>query len=239
MGDQTRRIREYMSSPDVFRRGYTMEVSTDPEDDDYGFKSLPEYALNKIFLDPLKDFNRTKGGSMKLSDSRRNIPTIVTTPDSPGEVKKKRRAPEPPLGLLGARNKFPSSDDIVRHHLRVSKQGDGYARPKSLSPNRFQADLFDELLVKLKTQTPSPSNSPRMSRTKNILSKLRSPRTVHRGARKHGLTTKEEEDAGFRISSNNSSFDEPDGSFTEETLFFGLICSEMEKDTEFEVNEIV
>lgn len=239
MNDQGSRIREYRSSPDIHRsRGLTMELCTDLEDDDYGFKSLPEYALKQIFSERECGISRPKGGSVKLSESRRKIPTIVTTPGSPEEVKKKRRAPEPPLGLVGARNKFPSSDDIVQQHIRVSKQDEntGYSRPKSLSPNRIQADLFDELLMKLNHQSSSPSNSPRLSRTRNILNKLRSPRTAHRGQRKRGLTAKEEEEAGFRTPSNNSSFDEPDGHIVEETVLqFGLLCSELERDTEFEV----
>lgn len=211
-----------------------MEIAVDPEDDDYGFKSLPEYALKQIFRER-HDIIRPKGGSVKLSDGKRNIPTIIT-PDSPGTAKKKRRAPEPPLGLVHARNKFPSSDDIVGQQqlLRAER-----TRPKSLSPNRLQADLFDELLLKLNTQSSSPINSPKTSRTRNILNKLRSPRTAHRSPRRKVLTSKEEEEAGFRNHSNNSSFDEPDGVFTEDTIFFGLICSELEKDTEFEVNMLI
>lgn len=237
MSGHRSRIPEVFSAPDVSsdrERGYMMELCIDPGDDDYGFKSLPEYALKQIFLDVRHDINKPRGGSVKLSENKRTIPTIVTTPDSPETLKKKRRAPEPP-GLLRARNKFPSSDDIVQQHLRVTDESraTAHSRPKSLSPNRFQADLWDELLVKLNSQSPSPSNSPRMSRTKHILSMLRSPRTAHR---RRGPTLKDEEEAGFRTPSNNSSIDETDGStFLEDTLFFGLLSGDLERDTEFEV----
>ena len=244
MDDYSDRIPVYKSTP-VLRnlgtgsvRSYdsrVMELYDDPEDDDFGFKSMPQYALQRLFS---RDANTLSlSSSMNEVDRRRPIPRMVLTPDSPGTVRKKRRAPAPPSGLVAARQKFPSSDDIVdkktKHHRTQSVKN---TRPMSLSPNLKASNLLDELLLKMNNQSPSPSSSPKVNRTKTLLDKIRSPRLMHKSTRRKRTTSKEDEEAGFKplSYSNSSSLDEPDG-FPQETLYFVLLPLEFNRDTEFEV----
>jgi hypothetical protein len=98
------------------------------------------------------------------------------------------------------------------------------------------SNLWDELLLRMNHQSPSPNSSPKVTRTKTLLDKLRSPRLMHKSTRRKRTTSKDDEEAGFKPAShsNNSSFDEPDG-FTQETLYFVLLPLDFNRDTEFEV----
>lgn len=208
-----------------------MDLYNDPDDDDFGFKSMPEYALQRLFSRDANPLSVTES----LNETDRRRPAL--TSDSPATIRKKRRAPDPPSVLVSARQKFPSSDNIVDQKSRVTHTlSDHTMRPTSLSPNRLMTNLWDELLYKMNTQSPSPSSSPRHNRTKTILSKLRSPRIAHKGSRRKRTSSKEDEEAGFKSASNSntSSFDETDG-FLQDTLYFVIIPPELVRDVEFEV----
>ncbi|KAL4233770.1 hypothetical protein ACF0H5_008448 [Mactra antiquata] len=253
--DEHLRIPVYKSTPALKLVGTGSVRSYDPrvmdlysnvpgEDDDFGFKSLPEYALKKLFADDDDNNSRRMSQTVRIGENKRAIPSMVITPDSPATVRKKRRAPEPPSGLVAARNKYPSSDDIIndkRFHSNRSNYG-ASLRPGSISPNTTNTDLWNELLTKLKSQSPSPAGSPKMNRTKTILSKLRSPRSAHKGTRRRRTTSKEDEEAGFKpVSlSAQSSFDEHENGSPEETkcIFFGVIPLDLTRDVEFEVQRI-
>ena len=249
MSDYRSRILEYKSSPALSVTSTESRMSEDSQDmdwndadyDDFGFKSLPEYAMRQIFYEPVQPLGRTRLSlASSVRDTHRTIPTIVMTPDSPATVRKKRRAPEPPSGLTLARTKYPSSDNIVDMVEKKNKKkpisGSQTLRPKSMSPGRLKADLFDELIEKLHAKSPSPASSPRQTRAKALLSKLRSPRIPHKGTRRKRTTSKEEEEAGFKspASSVASSFDEPDGPM-EDIMYFGVLAMVLERDVEFEV----
>lgn len=213
-----------------------MDLYTDLEDDDYGFKSMPEYALQRIFGN---SENLPSRLSQSVGDQMLQVPDDMTPVESPATVRKKRKAPDPPSNMVAARQKYPSSDDIMNDNRnRVSRTGrSANMRPMSLSPNRLTADLWEELLGKLNSKSPSPVHSPRVNRTKTLLSKLRSPRIMHRGSRRKRTTSADDDEAGFkqRSLSNNSSVDEADG-FTEETIFFVVLCPDLVRDSEFEVS---
>lgn len=246
------RIPAYRSNPMISRvgtgsvRSYDprmMDFYTDPEDD-FGFKSFPEYALRKLFYDGV-DVN---GGLSCASDTDdrelHHSESMALMPSaSPATVRKKRKAPDPPSNLVAARQKYPSSDDIIdskKRDLSWDRTGRNQRmRPTSMSPNHRRTDLLDELLGKLNSKSPSPSTSPRVHRTKALLSKLRSPRTKHKGSLRKRTSPKEDEEAGFKplSLSNHSSLDEPDG-FSDETIFFAVLPPDLVRDAEFEVQRI-
>lgn len=226
-GIETGSVRSYDS--------HLMDSYTDPEDDDFGFKSKKEYALQRLFSRDANSLSLTQ--SMSEADRRNPLPGLLITSDSPRTIRKKRRAPDPPLSLVSARQKYPSSDNIVDTKTRATRTKSAHTtRPTSLSPNRLTTNLWNELLYKVNTQSPSPSSSPRQTRTKTILNKLRSPRITHKGSRRKRTTSKDDEEAGFKPASlsNTSSLDEADG-FTEETLFFVILQPDLIRDVEFEV----
>lgn len=238
------RIPVYKSSP-MLRgirtgsvRSYDSQAMdyTDGEDDDYGFKSFPEYALQRLFSRDASSVAELSQ-SVNTSDMTRSIPRIVMSCDSPTTLRKKRKAPDPPSGLVAARLKFPSSDDIVDQKARTTRlRNTPKMRPTSLSPNPLVSSLWEELLVKMNTRSPSPNGSPRPNRTKTILSKLRSPRIMQKGMRRKRLSPRNEEEAGFTSlpGSNSSSFDEPDGAI-QQTLFFALLAPDLHNEADFEV----
>lgn len=226
-GIETGSVRSYDSR--------VMDSYTDPEDDDFGFKSKKEYALQRLFSRDANSLSLTQ--SMSEADRRNALRDLLITSDSPRTIRKKRRAPDPPSSLVAARQKYPSSDNIVDTKTRATRTKSAHTmRPTSLSPNRLTTNLWNELLYKMNTQSPSPSSSPRQTRTQTILNKLRSPRITHKRSRRKRTTSKEDEEAGFKPASlsNTSSFDETDG-FTEETLFFVILPPDLIRDVEFEV----
>lgn len=213
-----------------------MELYSELDDDDGGFRSLPEYALARIFSIPYgHDTDSVTSGSVQ------SVPSITMTPGSPEViVRKKRRAPEPPTSLTEARTKFPSSDDIVerRKSLARIERAKYSERPLSFTDGshvKKSIDLWDELLDKL-YKSPSPEPSPRLSRARTIMQKIRSPRLARTVSKKRSDKIRRlEEEAGFRCGnlSNSSSFDETDG--TEIGLQFGILGWDLERDVEFEV----
>ena len=215
-----------------------MELLSEVDDDDGGFKSLPDYALARIFSIPHgHDTDSLTSGSVQ------SIPSIVMTPGSPEVVvRKKRRAPDPPvhLGLIEARTKFPSSDDIVERRKSVERRERFRfsERPVSFtgeSPPKKSVALWDELLDKL-YRSPSPGSSPRQSRAKTFMQKIRSPRMVRTLSKKRSdKISRLDEEAGFKQGnlSNSSSFEEPDG--PEIVIQFAIIGFDLDRDAEFEV----
>ena len=210
-----------------------MELLSEVDDDDGGFRSMPEYALARIFSIP----HGHDTDAVQYLDGNQ-IPRITMTPGSPDiPVRKKRRAPEPPSSLIAARTKFPSSDDIVdkKKVLREKEKENVKRRPVSFAPNKKNIALWDELLDRL-YRSPSPQTSPRTHRTRNIIQKLRSPRMIRSPSRKRReLRDRLDEEAGFkpRTLSNSSSIDECDG--LEVVIQFGIIPPDLDKEVEFEV----
>ena len=211
-----------------------MELLSAEDDDEGGFRSMPEYALARLFSAPPES-----GSERVLYSERGHIPRITTTPGSPDiPLRKKRRAPEPPMGsLAAARAKFPSSDDIVHTKKLLVDKGKQNInrRPVSLAPNKKNIALWDELLDRL-YKSPSPQTSPRVHRARTIIQKLRSPRMIRSPSRKkRDLHDKLEEEAGFkpRCISTSSSIDETDGE--EPVMLFGILCPDLIKEVEFEV----
>ena len=221
-GTVTGSVRSYDSN--------VMELFSEADDDDGGFKSLPDYALARIFSAP-----KGHGSYIVKSDS---VPGITMTPGSPETpTRKKRRAPDPPLSLIGARAKFPSSDDIVekKKFLAKKEKAKSDERPLSFTPGKKSVALWDELLDKL-YNSPSPEPSPRSHRARNIIQKLRSPRLARSQSRKRSdKISRLDEEAGFKPGnlSNSSSIDETDG--PDVGLQFGILCRDLERDAEFEV----
>ena len=240
------RIPFHRSSPALSMSGSVrsydsrMELYPDGEDDDYGFKSMPEYALSRIFSDPDgRHSEEYADRPRKFADDCQPIPKIVLSDSSPRtHVKKKRKAPDPPLsGLVDSRVKYPSSDDIVginRVSRRKKPVSKGNARPTSLSPAKAKADLLVELLSRFDSRSSSPNSSPRHQ--KSILSKFRSPRLTRKPSKKPKAIHLEDEEAGFNpvLSSNNSSFDDS-GNLVDIFIYFGILPPDLTRDTEFEV----
>ena len=226
-----------------------MELLSEADDDDGGFKSMPDYALSRIFSIPHgHDEDSLTSGSVQSVQSVQSIPAIMMTPGSPEVIvrRKKRRAPDPPvhLSLIDARNRFPSSDDIVERRKsieRLRRDRDTFTlRPVSFSdgtPPKKSVALWDELLDKLyKSPSPSPGSSPRVSRARTFMQKIRSPRTVRMLSKKRtDKISRLEEEAGFKplSLSNSSSFDETDG--PEIVIHFAIIGYDLDRDVEFEV----
>ena len=223
-----------------------MELLSEADDDDGGFKSMPDYALARIFsISHGHDEDSVTSGSVQ---SVQSIPAIVMTPGSPEIVvrRKKRRAPDPPghLGLIEARNRFPSSDDIVERRKSIERlRRDRFRfteRPVSFtdgSTPKKSVALWDELLDKLyKSPSPSPGSSPRQSRARTFMQKIRSPRMVRTLSKKRlDKISRLEEEAGFKplSLSNSSSFDETDS--PEIVIQFAIIGYDLDRDVEFEV----